>query len=332
MRRLPVLAALATLLLGTVSGGFSVGRPAYAEEDWFEYDGWTAALFAEEEARLAAEEADFDRLDLNAEVPMRITFAAGETIPLGGEDTACRVSQVVHSVNMTVHFEADSTGYDGDRMTLNITTTIDVWMPTGASAFEKRVMTVHMSSWFSGGGEDNHLETRITTTEVIERDGLWPSDIEAGDAWDFAETIQRNITTENRANKGLWNGSSVDQTLHRQVSWTATEETIIATGPWNDDDTRTLRIEQQIVGENGSSIDWYHAEGYLVKTQHWASNRLILSATLTDFEYAAAEKKSETTSSNAGLPHHGAVATLGLLGLAALRSGGRARGGPPRGR
>ena len=167
MRRLLVTVMVVGLLVPVTAAGMTITQPNYSAGDWFEYDGWTAAVFAEYESQMQANSTDFDHLNMVEEVPMRLTIQASESISLGGQSTNCRVSLVEHSVNMTVHFTDGSTDYDNDTMTLNVTTTIEVWMPTGASAFEKRVETIYLETWFSGGGEDNYLENRLITEEII---------------------------------------------------------------------------------------------------------------------------------------------------------------------
>ena len=319
MRRLLVVVLVVTLLAPSASAGMTISQPNYSSGDWFEYDGWTAAVFAEYETQMAEESPDFEYLNLSEEVPMRLTIEDSESINLGGQSTNCRVSLVEHSVNMTVHFTEGSTDYDNDMMMLNVTTTIQVWMPTGASAFEKRVETIFLETWFSGGGEDNYIETRLITEEVIERDGLWPSGIETGDEWDFSESISRTTTSEVRINRALWNETSRNTVdVARQVTWTAVEETTISTGEDNGDNTPTMRMEQQIVGESRYSIDWYHEEGFLVKTQHFVNGTLVLSATLTDREYSA-ENVVETVVSEHGIPAPSLLAGAGVFALAAIR-------------
>ena len=318
MRRLLVAVVVVGLLAPIASAGMTISQPNYSTGDWFEYDGWTAAVFAEYESEMESESADFDRLNLVGEVPMRLTFKASESISLGGQSTNCRVSLIEHSVNMTVHFTDGSTDYENDTMTLNVTTNIQVWMPTGASAFEKRVETIFLETWFSGGGEDNYLETRLTTEEIIERDGLWPSGIDVGDEWDFAETISRTTIVEQRVNRALWNETSrVTEELARQVTWSAVEETTISTGELNGENTRTMKMEQQIVGESRTSTDWYHEEGFLVKTQHYNNGTLTLSATLTDRQYSAENVVSTVVTDN-GLPAPSLLAGLGMIALAAI--------------
>ena len=159
----------------------------------------------------------------------------------------------------------------------------------------------------------------MTTVEVIERDGLWPSAIDFGDEWDFSETISRTTTTEERINRALWNEThSVSEDLSRQVTWTATEENVISTGETNGENTLTMRMEQQIVGESRTSTDWYHEEGYLVKTQHLLNGTLVLSATLTDHQYSA-ENVVVTVVTDNGLPAPSLLAGLGVFALAAIR-------------
>ena len=319
MRRLLVVVMVVGLLASGTASGMVISQPDYKTGDWFEYDGWTAAVFAEYEAQMEAESDDFDRLSLVEEVPMRMSIEESESISLGGQDTNCRVSLVEHSVNMTVHFTEGSTNYDNDTMTLNVTTTIEVWMPTGASAFEKRVETIYLETWFSGGGEDNYLENRLITEEIIERSGLWPSGIQVGDEWDFSESISRTTIAEERINRALWNETDrVSEDLARQVTWTATEEVTISTGDDNRDDTPTIRMEQQIVGESRTSIDWYHEEGFLVKTQHFHNGTLVLSATLTDYEYSAETVVATVVTGN-GLPAPSLMAGISILALAAIR-------------
>ena len=319
MRRLLVAVMVVGLLVPVTAGGMTITQPNYSTGDWFEYDGWTAAVFAEYESQMEANSTDFDHLNLVEEVPMRLTIQASESISLGGQSTNCRVSLVEHSVNMTVHFTDGSTDYDNDTMTLNVTTTIEVWMPTGASAFEKRVETIYLETWFSGGGEDNYLENRLITEEIIERDGLWPSGIDVGDEWDFSESISRTTIAEQRINRALWNETSRDsEDLARQVTWTAAEETTISTGEANSDNTATIRMEQQIVGESRTSIDWYHEEGFLVKTQHFVNGTLVLSATLTDHKYSAENVVATVVTSN-GLPAPSLLAGIGVFALAAIR-------------
>ena len=319
MRRLLVAVLVVALLIPSTAAGMTITQPSYNTGDWFEYDGWTAAVFSQYESQMASESEDFSHLNLVEEVPMRMSIEESETISLGGQDSNCRVSLVEHSVNMTVHFTEDSTDYDNDTMTLNVTTTIEVWMPTGASAFEKRVETIYLETWFSGGGEDNYLENRLITEEIIERDGLWPSGIQAGDEWDFSETISRTSVVEQRINRALWNETSrVTEDLARQVTWTATEETTISTGEDNLDNTPTMRMEQQIVGESQTSIDWYHEEGFLVKTQHFVNGTLVLSATLTDHKYSA-ENVVATVVTDNGLPAPSLMVGIGIFALAAIR-------------
>ena len=319
MRRLLVAFMVVGLLAPTASAAMTITQPSYTTGDWFEYDGWTAAVFAEYEAQMEAESEDFDHLSVVEEVPMRLTIEASESISLGGQSTNCRVSIIEHALNMTVHFTDGSTDYENDTMTINVTTTIEVWMPTGASAFEKRVETVFLENWFSGGGEDNYIETRLITEEVIERNGLWPSEINVGDEWDFSETISRTTTTEERINRALWNETDrVSEDLARQVTWTALEETNVSTGDANQEMTPTMLMEQQIVGESRTSMDWYHEEGYLVKTQHYVNGTLVLSATLSDYKYSA-ENVVATVVTDHGLPAPSLLAGLGVFALAAIR-------------
>ena len=319
MRRLLVALMVASLLAPTASAQMTITQPNYSTGDWFEYDGWTSAVFAEYEAQMEADSEDFDHLSIVGEVPMRMTIEESESISLGGESTNCRVSLVEHSLNMTVHFTEGSTEYENDTMAINVTTTIEVWIPTGASAFEKRVETVFLENWFSGGGEDNYIETRLITEEVIERNGLWPSEINVGDEWDFSETISRTTTVEERINRALWNETSrVSEDVARQVTWTAIEETMVSTGDANQEDTLTMRMEQQIVGESRTSMDWYHEEGYLVKTQHYVNGTLVLSATLADYKYSA-ENVVATVVTDHGLPAPSLLAGLGVFALAAIR-------------
>ena len=319
MRRLLVVIMVAGLLASGTASGMAISQPDYRTGDWFEYDGWTAAVFSEYESQMESESEDFDRLNLVEDVPMRMTIEASESISLGGQNTNCRVSLVEHSVNMTVHFTEGSTDYENDTMTLNVTTTIEVWTPTGASAFEKRVETIYLETWFSGGGEDNYLENRLTTEEIIERDGLWPSGIQVGDEWDFSETISRTTIVEERINRALWNETSrVSEDLARQVTWTAVEESTVSTGDDNYGNTPTIRMDQQIVGESRTSIDWYHEEGFLVKTQHFVNGTLILSATLTDHKYSSENVVSTVVTDN-GLPAPSLLAGIGIVALAAIR-------------
>ena len=319
MRRLLVALMVASLLAPTASAQMTITQPNYSTGDWFEYDGWTAAVFAEYEAEMKSESEDFDRLSIMEEVPMRMTIEESESISLGGQSTNCRVSLVEHALNMTVHFTEGSTEYENDTMTINVTTTIEVWIPTGASAFEKRVETIFLETWFSGGGEDNYIETRLITEEVIERNGLWPSEINVGDEWDFSETISRTTTVEERINRALWNETDrVTEDLARQVTWTAIEETTVSTGDANQEDALTMKMEQQIVGESRTSIDWYHEEGYLVKTQHFDNGTLVLSATLSDYKYSA-ENVVSTVVTDHGIPAPSLLAGLAVLALAAIR-------------
>jgi len=318
MRRHWVALLIVGLLASSTASAITITQPDFRSGDWFEYDGWTAAVFAEYEAKMAEESPDYERLNLTEEVPMRLTFQDEESINLGGEDTNCRVSMIEHSVNMTVHFTPGSTDYTNDTMTLNVTTNIKVWMPTGASAFEKRVETIMLETWFSGGGEDNYIESKLTTEEIIERDGLWPSGIEVGHEWDFAETISRTTVTEERINRALWNETSRQtDNIARQVTWTAVEEVDIAVGEYNLDTVPTIRMEQQIVGESRTSTDWYHEEGYLVKTQHFVNGTLMLSATLTNHDYSAENVVNTVVTSN-GLPAPSMIAAITVIGIAAI--------------
>ncbi|MBN17805.1 MAG: hypothetical protein CMB37_06595 [Euryarchaeota archaeon] len=319
MRRGFVVGIALTLMAPMIGAEIIISQPQYSEGDWFEYDGWTASVFAQYETKMVTESADFEFLSLTEDVPMRITFEANENANLGGQDVNCRVSQIDHSVNMTVHFTEGTTDYVDDMMTLNVSTTIKVWMPTGASGYEKRVETILVESWFSGGGEDNYIESKLTTEEIINRDGLWPNEIEVGDEWDFAETISRTTVHEERVNRALWNETSrTTQDLSRQVTWTALEETTISTGDDNLDDTSTLKMEQQIVGEARHSLDWYHEEGFLVKTQHFDNDTLVLSATLTDRSYAS-ENVVNTVVTDNGIPSISLLATLVIIGFAATK-------------
>jgi len=319
MRRLLVAFMVLGLLVPTASAAMTITQPSYSTGDWFEYDGWTAAVFAEYEAQMEDESEDFDHLSIVEEVPMRLTIEASESISLGGQSTNCRVSIIEHALNMTVHFTDGSTDYENDTMTINVTTMIEVWIPTGASAFEKRVETVFLENWFSGGGEDNYIETRMITEEVIERNGLWPSEINVGDEWDFSETISRTTTIEERINRALWNETdSGSEDLARQVTWTALEETNVSTGDANQEMTPTMLMEQHIVGESRTSMDWYHGEGYLVKTQHYVNGTLVLSATLSDYKYSA-ENVVATVVTDHGLPAPSLLAGISVLALAAIR-------------
>ena len=319
MRRLLVAFMVVGLLAPTASAAMTITQPSYTTGDWFEYDGWTAAVFAEYEAQMEAESEDFDHLSIVEEVPMRLTIEASESISLGGQSANCRVSIIEHALNMTVHFTDGSTDYENDTMAINVTTTIEVWMPTGASAFEKRVETIFLENWFSGGGEDNYIETRLITEEIIERNGLWPSEINVGDEWDFSETITRTTTAEERINRALWNETSrVSEDLARQVTWTAIEETNVSTGDANQEMTPTMLMEQQIVGESRTSMDWYHEEGYLVKTQHYVNGTLVLSATLSDYKYSA-ENVVATVVTDHGIPAPSLLAGLCVFALAAIR-------------
>jgi hypothetical protein len=77
-------------------------------------------------------------------------------------------------------------------------------------------------------------------------------------------------------------------------------------------------MEQQIVGESQTSIDWYHEEGFLVKTQHFVNGTLVLSATLTDHKYSA-ENVVATVVTDNGLPAPSLLAGIGIFALAAIR-------------
>ena len=80
MRRLLVAVMVLSLLAPTASAGMTITQPSYTTGDWFEYDGWTAAVFAEYEAQMEAESEDFDRLSIVDEVPMRMTIQPSESI------------------------------------------------------------------------------------------------------------------------------------------------------------------------------------------------------------------------------------------------------------
>ena len=137
--------------------------------------------------------------------------------------------------------------------------------------------------------------------------------------WDFSETISRTTIAEERINRALWNETSrVSEDLARQVTWTAVEEAVVSTGDDNYGNTPTIRMEQQIVGESRTSIDWYHEEGFLVKTQHFVNGTLILSATLTDHKYSSEDVVATVVTGN-GLPAPSFLAGIGIVALAAIR-------------
>ena len=92
----------------------------------------------------------------------------------------------------------------------------------------------------------------------------------------------------------------------------------MSTGDANQEMTPTMRMEQQIVGESRTSMDWYHEEGYLVKTQHYINGTLVLSATLSDYKYSA-ENVDATVVTDHGLPAPSLLAGLGVFALAAIR-------------
>ena len=62
MRRLLVVIMVAGLLASGTASGMAISQPDYRTRDWFEYDGWTAAVFAEYESQMESESEDFDRL------------------------------------------------------------------------------------------------------------------------------------------------------------------------------------------------------------------------------------------------------------------------------
>ena len=79
MRRLLVALMVVGLLVPTASAAMTISQPSYSTGDWFEYDGWTAAVFAEYEGQMEADSDDFDHLNLSEEVPMRLTIEESET-------------------------------------------------------------------------------------------------------------------------------------------------------------------------------------------------------------------------------------------------------------
>ena len=82
MRRYWVAILIVGLLASSTASAITIGQPDYRSGDWFEYDGWTAAVFAEYEAEMAAESEDYERLNLTEDVPMRLTFEDNENINL----------------------------------------------------------------------------------------------------------------------------------------------------------------------------------------------------------------------------------------------------------
>ena len=124
---------------------------------------------------------------------------------------------------------------------------------------------------------------------------------------------------EERINRALWNETSrVSEDLVRQVTWTAIEESNISIGDSNAETVQTIRMDQQIVGESRTCTDWYHEEGYLVKTQHFVNGTLTLSATLTDHEYSAENVVNTVVTSN-GLPAPSILAAIAMLAMAAIQ-------------
>ena len=83
MRRLLAVVLVASLLAPAASAGMTITQPNYSSGDWFEYDGWTAAVFAEYEAQMAAESSDFEYLNLSGEG--RFVFALGGFLDVSGD-------------------------------------------------------------------------------------------------------------------------------------------------------------------------------------------------------------------------------------------------------
>ena len=74
MRRHWLALVIVGLLATSTASAITITQPDFQSGDWFEYDGWTAAVFAEYEAKMEGESPDYERLNLTEDVPMRLTF------------------------------------------------------------------------------------------------------------------------------------------------------------------------------------------------------------------------------------------------------------------
>ena len=296
----------------------SVQTPSYRDGDWFEYDGWTAGVFSELQADYTNQTEGFDHFSINTSEDMRIEWLEGESIQLGGDDKDCTLSETTYWMNMSAEFTVGATDYDNDTMTVNFSSTLEVWTPKLPSRFSKRVETIRVDSWFSGGGEDNHLEMETIRTEYIYRNAVWPEVFTVGDSWSFTEEIDRNITVRHRTNSGLWNLTGYEQSLSRVLTLNVSIEADVLTGPLLDEVWETVVVEQQVVGEDETETSWYDERGYLVKTERYSGDTLLLSAVLADHSYHAEEFHEETVTSNWGLPAPTLLAGLGITMAAAM--------------
>ena len=80
MRKWGLALLIVGLLATSTTSAITIEQPDYQSGDWFEYDGWTAAVFSEYESQMAAESPDYERLNLTEDVPMRMTFEDNEKI------------------------------------------------------------------------------------------------------------------------------------------------------------------------------------------------------------------------------------------------------------
>jgi hypothetical protein len=330
MRRLLLALALCCLLIASSvsaaeSEPRSVATPSFRDGDWFEYEGWTAGVFSTLQDDYANQTEEFDHFSINNSQDLRILWLEGETISLGGDDKDCTVTQSNYWMNMSAEYTVGTTDYDNDTMTLNYSSTLKVWTPKNPSRLSKRVETILVESWFSGGGEDNHLEMETIRTEFIVSNAIWPTSFTVGESWSFTEEIDRNITVRHRTNSGLWNLTGYDQHLSRVVTLNASMEADVLTGPLLDEVWKTVVVEQQVVGEDEVQSNWYDQRGYLVKTERRSGEVLQLSAILVDHSYYAEETHDETVNSNWGLPAPTLLAGLGVMAAASLLAKGETK-------
>ena len=280
-------------IISTAMAEISVETQSHGEGDWFTYDGYGLSL-ANSMAKIynSNNSPDFVGWTLGHDEPLRIDVIGRGTCDFGDWAGSCMRSQALHTLNITLQWTTNATPYDDDKMTLNISTTIQHEEPLATSAWERESRTISISAWFLGDDELNLVETETSTLSTTHASAERPQILSLGDTWQVTLEIQKIDSIRQRINRGMWNETTSSFNESRQILYTVEEESTVHTAKL---DWPTLRLREQAVGEDNYSLVYLSELGWPVRSEEYESGIIVMSTTLTDFSSSQYDGPKFTT-------------------------------------
>lgn len=310
---------LASSLSTGVSAEIVVETSKHTVGDWFEYDGYGNSLAVAVASEYSSTNGSgFVGWILNWDEPLRIEIIEKATCDIGDWSGTCLRSTGIHHLNITLEWTINSTQYDDDKLTLNITSEIRHEEPFSTSKWSFEQRKISTESWFIGDGEINLVETETTTQVTIESSVNKPVSLQNGDTWQSTVTTQKRDEVRQRINQGMWNESLAEREETQTVVYTVEDEANVNTAR---EDWPALRLRRQALGENNYSLTYLSELGWTIRAEEYENGTLTMSMSLGDYHSAAISGVRQTSVET---PSLGLVATMGalLLGIIIHRNKG----------